>query len=146
MISLTFSLYLWGIIRTAFWLIPTLIFPEIGPIVSSGLLSFWLLMSWLGHYEEEHFDFNRLSKSQVPLVLISTGLLGGSLIDPYSYPVFGYASLAPLASLALFFIAKHPATSIVYLPKRTRWILLCLWIFCAALRVFENQFRIVIDS
>jgi hypothetical protein len=145
-ISILASLYLWGIVRTAAWILITVLLPESGPLFACSLLSFWIVAGFIAPYRENFFDLRNFYFSRWLLIFLSSGILAASLINPYSIEVFLYCTFIPLGTLGLFYVIRHPATPVLYLKRKTRVVLLILWIICAALRLFENHhFRFIAE-
>ena len=136
-ITVAASLYIWGMVRTAIWIIPTLGFPELGPIFGASLLSFWTLSSFFIPHKAGFFDARDLTRSRWVLILISTGILAGSLVNPESWTTLLVSLLSTPFIILAFYLIKHPPSRSLNIPQKFKWLLLGLWIFCAILRILE---------
>ncbi len=139
LITVSASLYIWGMVRTALWIVPTLGFVELGPVFGASLLTFWTLSSFFIPYRAGSFDAREMPKSRWLLLFIATGILAGSLVNPESLTSLGLCLLSIPAIILAFHIFKHPPNLSLHLPKRLKWILLSLWILSAILRIIEAR-------
>ncbi|MDB5036513.1 MAG: hypothetical protein JWQ35_41 [Bacteriovoracaceae bacterium] len=134
-VAVSASIYLWGIIRTAIWLLPPLVFPQLMPVVSSSLLTFFTITGFFAPYQNGFFDLRKISKKKWIIIFILVGLSPIGIPDSLSL-LIGFI-VAPIV-LVLFYIFKHPANLVIYIPKRVKWILLFFWTICVVLKLTES--------
>jgi hypothetical protein len=142
LVSVSISLYFWGIIRTAIWLLPSLFFSQAFPILSASWLSFWLTLSFVARYQGGFFDFRDISRQKWIFVYFITGVLTGTLLYPAQIFAFALGSLLPLLFIKIFFLFRYPAGEIMFVRKQIRWVLLALWIICGIVRALELHFTV----
>lgn len=130
------SLYLWGLVRTALWLIPGIVLGMAW--VSASLLGFWTSCSLLMTYKNNAFDARDWGREKIILLYFLSGVLGGTLlyglVDLSPLIIFGSSSLIPFALYQIFKIFRHPLSWVIFAPKKLRFILPALWIIAWASR------------
>ncbi|MBN8555107.1 MAG: hypothetical protein J0L93_06670 [Deltaproteobacteria bacterium] len=137
LIAVSFSLYLWGIIRTAIWLLPAILVQGLVVPVAAAWLSFWMIASFLTPYQSGSYDFRNLDRQKWILIFFLSGVFTGTLLYPSSLFAFALGAMIPLLFLKIFYLCRQPATGVVFLRRKTRWLLVFLWISCAMLRALE---------
>jgi hypothetical protein len=145
LITVGLSMPIWGILRTGLWILPTLLLPELGPIISGSLLSFWTLGSLMAPYANGAFDFRDFGKLKFLFLCLGSAIIASSLLNPDSLSVFFYCFIFPPLILLIFYLLRQPANYVLFFHQRWRWILVSLWLVCAALRIFENHSVIPVE-
>lgn len=128
------SLNLWGILRTAFLLLPTLFFPDLLPVFSASFLSFFVSGCWLAPYEAGAFDFRDLDRSRTVLIFFAAGVGTGLLLFPPHLAAMGIGSILPIIYMKLFELIRQPVPRIWIMPRWTPWLLTIVWILVGTVR------------
>lgn len=134
LLSLVLSIYIWGLLRTALWIVPTLFIRDSLPLVSGSLLSFWIVAGFFAPHVQGCFDLRDFNRQKWGLIFFFAGILTGTLFYPAPSVFFALGAIIPLASLHIFALFKHPAQKILFLPKRMKWILTGFWLICFLLK------------
>lgn len=133
------SLYVWGVVRTALWVVPAIITKDYLPLASASLLSFFTVATWIFPYRKEAFDGRDLNKEKLALLFFLTGVATGALVlSPAQLWIFIGGAAFPWILLQVFRIFRLRAGRILYLPKYLRLITLGLWCLVWASRWLED--------
>ncbi len=130
--ALIASIYIWGVVRTAIWLVPTLFISHGNVFASIGILSFLTSASLLIPHDQGSFDARDLSKERKVLILFLSGILGGTFIyHAIASPmVFIFSAAAPFILLQLYTLLRQPVPLVYFRTKKLKFILPLLWIIC----------------
>lgn len=126
-VGIILSLYLWGIIRTALWTLPTLFINGLLSFAPVALLSFWSVCALTFPYKQGGFDSRTLSREKQILIFFLSGVLTGSFFYPAELLVFALGSGIPLLCLILFRIFRFPVSRILFVPKVLKFLIPLLW-------------------
>lgn len=137
-VAVTLSGYLWGIVRTAIWVLPTLFIADLLPMTAVSLLSFWTGLIFLIPYQQGAFNWTALPREKRIVSFFISGVLTGTFFYPTSLAIFGFGALLPLLCLLLFQVFRFPASQIVFAPKQLRWIVPALWLITFAAKRFQE--------
>jgi hypothetical protein len=127
--SILLSLVFWGVIRTALWLIPGILWASYLPLAATSLLAFMFIASLFVSRLGQAFDFRNWDKSRWALVFFLTGVAGGILSLSFDVLSFGLFSLMSLLWIRLFRLFRFPVPEAYFFPRATRFVV--IFIFCS---------------
>jgi hypothetical protein len=130
-LCLPLSLGLWGILRTALWLLPGLINQDFMVISAASLLSFFCLVPLLVPYQKKAFDLRNLPKDRWALIFFLTAVLASVLLYPVSFYFYPLAALIPWFWIQFFKVVRIPLSELYCWARWWRWIPLGLWAVAA---------------
>lgn len=126
------SLWVWGVVRTALWLLPGLCFAPLLPPFSAAIFSFILVASMVAPYAAGGFDFRSLEKQNWAVILFLSGVSAGALLYtiPVVSPLFSICvgAFYPFVVQRVFRLIRQPLSYFYAIPKFSRWIFVALWI------------------
>ena len=122
--AIVLSLGLFGLIRSAIWLLPGLVWKDYWSVAPAIALSFLTASALIAHYRQSCFDFRDWDKPKWVLLFFLSGLLSGSLLYPSPILIFAIGSLGPIVFVRLCLIFRQPLSRVYVFPKFLRYLVL----------------------
>ncbi len=142
--TIALSLSIWGLLRTALWLIPALFAQDYLPLACASLAAFFAVASWIFPYRKEAFDGRDLPREKMALLFFLTGVVTGSLVLSTSQIwIFAAGAAFPWILLQAFRVFRVPAGRILYLPKQIRFVTTGLCVVVILARLAEEALQIL---
>ncbi len=117
------SLAVWGVLRTALWILPVLFIHGALEITSAALLSYFCVVSWLSPHQKSAFDLRDFTKERWAIAYLLTGILGGFLHAEPNVFLMAVSAAAPFLISRLLMLLRLPPSRVLFLPSQTRWVL-----------------------
>lgn len=137
-LSVGFSLYFWGVIRTMWWLLPTVFLPDLLVVTGVSWLCFWSLAFNLAPWSGGAFDFRDLPKERWTLLIALTGIIAGTLLYSNHWMIFVICSLLPIFWVRFFSLVRHPPQEVLFLPNSLKLTLPALLVLLFLTRILET--------
>lgn len=113
--SLSLSLYFWGILRTAIWLLPSLFLTHFTPLFVLSMLCFFALVAVFSPYEKGAFDVREIKKDHWALIFFLTGALTGSFFYPETnLYILAMGAGYPLFAINILKLLRHPPSQVLF--------------------------------
>jgi len=122
--AILLSLGLFGLIRSAIWLLPGLVWRDYWSLAPAIVLSFITSAALMAPYRGACFDFRDWDKTKWILLFFLSGLLSGSLLYPSSILIFGLGSLGPIIFVRLCLIFRQPLSRVYVFPNFLRYLVI----------------------
>lgn len=129
----------WGVLRTALWILPVLFIDGGLRLCATSLLAFFAVMSWMCPYQKQAFDLRSLTKERLTLGFFLTGVLVGLLTFPPQIPLMAIAAALPLVIVKGLALFRLPPSRVLFLPLATRWILTTAVLITALAQFLERS-------
>jgi len=129
----------WGVLRTAIWILPLLFIDGGLRLCATSLLAFFTIMSWMCPHQKQAFDLRSFSKERWTLSFFLTGVLVGLLTFPPQIPLMAIAAALPLAIAKVLALFRLPPSRVLFLPLATRWALTAAVLLTAAANFLERS-------
>lgn len=95
-------------------------------VIGASLVGYWTLMSFMSVYKEGAFDFREMSRERWTLSFFFSGLLAAGISLELHLLMMIVGAITPLIALQLFRLFRFPASKVVFLPRKFKWILVGL--------------------
>ena len=133
------SLLVWGIVRSAIWILPFLFINETLPLAAASFLAFFSVLTWLAPHQKKAFDLRDFTKERWSLAFFMTGVIAGVLMFPPQVYSMAIAALIPLLACRLFDVLRLPPSRVLFLPSALRWGLLIGVVLIMAQRILAMR-------
>lgn len=129
------SLAIWGVLRTALWILPVLFIANGLELVSCALLAHFSVLAWIAPHQKSAFDLRDFTKERWAMAYLLTGIVGGLLNAEPSVMSMAISAIVPVIVTRLLILFRLPPSRVLFLPSQTRWV---LTIAVAALYIFRR--------
>jgi hypothetical protein len=116
------SLALWGVLRTALWILPVLFIQGGLELASCALFTHFGVLAWLAPHQKSAFDLRDFTKERWAIAYLLTGIVGGLLLAEPSVMSMALFAAAPLLITRLLTLFRLPPSRVLFLPSQLRWV------------------------